>query len=297
MDVRNGPVAARCRASGSSLLPPVDFGLNIVPEQVHPITKNMKTFTGMILAGLLLAAAPVARAEHDAPLPTVEGLLERVLENVDRELANEKVFKQNYRFTRTKVREFLDSDGDVKKTESKMRTNDPLRVVVAKKPKSSKVLPANRPMSKAEEEIRKQEYQKADFPLGPELLKRFEFTVSGREFVNGRSTVVVDFAPAKGKVPEKDLKDKFINKAAGRVWIDEADAVLTKADLYLTKPVNVVGGLVGAVKTFTFNFTRHRTPEGLWFTRDLAWHLVGREVVVRREIESREEIFDVVRVK
>lgn len=251
----------------------------------------------MLLAGVLLAAAPVVRAESETSHPAVEELLQRVLDNVEREFANEKVFKQNYRFTRTKFREFRDGDGDVKKTESKMRTNDPLRVIVAKPPAKPKALPANRPVSKAEQEIRNQQYEKSDFPIGPELLKRFEFTLVGRETVNGRATVVLDFAPAKRKLPEKDLKDKFINKAAGRVWIDEADAVLTKADLFLTKPVSVVGGLVGAVKKFTFNFSRHRTPEGLWFTRDLAWHLVGREVVVRREVDCREEIFDVTRVK
>jgi hypothetical protein len=163
----------------------------------------------------------------------VDELLKRVLENVDRELANEKVFKQNYRFTRAKVRDYLNSDGEVKKTESKMRTNDPLRVVIAKAPAKPKAMPANRQMSKAEAEIRNQHYEKSDFPVGPDLLARFEFTLVGRETVNGRSSVVLDFVPAKGKLPEKDLKDKFINKTAGRVWIDEADAVLTKADLYL----------------------------------------------------------------
>lgn len=259
----------------------------------------MKTSIALILTSLLLALALPVRAQTDAPLPTVDELLKRVLDNVDRELANEKIFKQNYRFTRARVRDYLDSDGEVKKTVSKVRTNDPLRVIVAKPAPAPapKVMPANRPMSKAEAEIRNQQYEKSDFPIGPELLARFEFTLVGRETVNGRHTIVLDFVPAKRKLPEKDLKDKFINKAAGRVWIDEADAVLTKADLYLSKPVNVIGGLVGAVHTFTFNLSRHRMPEGLWFTRDMSWHLVGREVVVRREVDSREEIYDVVRVK
>ena len=43
------------------------------------------------------------------------------------------------------------------------------------------------------------------------------------------------------------ITDEFINHAAGRVWVDEQDYAMVKADLHLTDRVNVFGGLVGAV--------------------------------------------------
>src|SRR5438445_218440 len=81
------------------------------------------------------------------------------------------------------------------------------------------------------------------------------------------------------------IRGRFINKAAGRVWVDEEDSVLVKAELYLTDKVNVLGGLVGAVWKFNYGFHRERMPDGLWYTRTVDWHLEGREVIVRRTVD------------
>jgi hypothetical protein len=51
----------------------------------------------------------------------------------------------------------------------------------------------------------------------------------------------------------------------------------------------VFGGLVGAVRKFTFAFERERVAEALWFTRRTTWHLEGREVFAQRVIDFREE--------
>ena len=99
---------------------------------------------------------------------------------------------------------------------------------------------------------------------------------------------MLDFKPAKKDLPERNIKDRFINKAAGRVWVDEADYVIAKAEVYLTEAVNVVGGLVGAVWKFNYSFDRERTSEGLWFTRAVDWHLEGREVILHRAIDYHE---------
>ena len=124
------------------------------------------------------------------------------------------------------------------------------------------------------------------------LVSRFQFTLVGRENVNGRSALVLDFQPAGKKLPVNSYKDNFINKAAGRVWVDEADYAIAKADLHLTQPVSVLGGLVGSVWKFTYSFERDRTPEGLWFARHVDWHLEGREVVFHRIVDYHEQKID-----
>jgi len=111
--------------------------------------------------------------------------------------------------------------------------------------------------------------------------------------VQGRPALVLDFKPASKNLPERNLKDKFINQVAGRVWLDEADAAVAKADLHLTRRVNLVGGLVGAVSKFTCTVARERTEDGYWYVRATHWQLEGREVIFQRIVRYCEERTDV----
>jgi hypothetical protein len=140
-------------------------------------------------------------------------------------------------------------------------------------------------------------FDKSEFALNEDLLSRFEFTIVGREQLHGRPSLQVDFKPAKKKLPCRELKDRFINKAAGTVWVDERDWTITKANVYLTDSVNVVGGLVGAVKKFTYAFDRECTDEGLWYTRNINWRLEGRELFSRKILEYEENRAEVKKVR
>ena len=140
------------------------------------------------------------------------------------------------------------------------------------------------PVSETHSNIRGKALKVKDYSI-PNLIKRFQFTLVGREMLNGRPTLVADFKPASDHLAVNSFADKFINKAAGRVWIDEEDYAIAQAHLYLTQQVDVLGGLVGAVWKFTYAFTRVRTPEGYWFARNMDWHLEGREVVFNRIVD------------
>ena len=50
----------------------------------------------------------------------------------------------------------------------------------------------------------------------------------------------------------------------------------------------MLGGVLGSVWKFTYEFTRLRTAEGYWFSRQMDWHLEGREVVVNRIVDYHE---------
>jgi hypothetical protein len=253
--------------------------------------------TRTIIAVAVLWAMPwlfCAQAANP-PLPSLETLFERVIERAQLEEAGQNTFKQCYRYTRTRVTEYRNANGDVKKRKAKTRINDPSLVpIVYQTPRKaeserSATQEEKLPASDAHANIRGKAFEKSDFPLNEELLKRFDFTLAGREWINGRPVLVVEFKPASRKPPERGIKDRFINKAAGRVWIDETDYALAKADLHLSEKVNVGGGLVGAVSKFTFSIQRERTPEGIWFIREQEWHLEGREVWVRRKVDHHEE--------
>ena len=259
-----------------------------------------------VATGVLLAIPAVISTQAASPpaLPPVETVLERVLEQAKLEAEHERAFKEHYAYERTKVTEFRNSRGALKRRDERTSSKNPLVVKSATNRQREKRsadpdedVPAGGAVTDTHTNVRGKVFEESDFPLRDDLLKRFVFTLAGREILNGRPALIVDFKPAPGKLPERNLKDRFLNKAAGRVWVDEADYNLPRARLYLSEHVNVVGGLVGAVWKFTYNFDRERTPDGIWYTRTVDWHLEGREVFLKRIVDFHDERTEVRRVK
>jgi hypothetical protein len=257
----------------------------------------MKSIWQIVVSALLLATPlPLLSESVSAPpLPSVATVLKRVARQTEQESDNDRAFNQRYGYTRTKVTEYRNGKGDLKKREEKKIANQPSFVPAVSRAQPAG--PAREPsvsvgkseaVTDATSNVRGKAFEKKDFSINDDLLGRFEFDLAGRKTINGRSTLLLDFKPAKKDLPERNIKDRFINKAAGRVWVDEADYVIAKAEVYLTETVNVVGGLVGAVWKFNYSFDRERTTDGLWFTRAVDWHLEGREVILRRAIDYHE---------
>ena len=251
------------------------------------------------LVRLTFAQANDAGLADTKPLPTIDFLLQQVVARaVNQEDENDNLFDMNYQYTRTRTWEYRNSSGKLVSQEAKSSVeNKPLRIAA----KASRLGAANQPvpppvvkdepLSETHSNIRGKALKVKDYSI-PNLIKRFQFTLVGREMLNGRPTLVADFKPVSNQLPENSLADRFINKAAGRVWIDEEDYAIAQAKVHLSQPVNILGGLVGAVWKFTYDFTRMRTPEGYWFARSLDWHLEGREVVFNRIVDYHERKLD-----
>jgi len=237
-------------------------------------------FRAVVAFAVLGPTAKAFPADAAAPpLPSVEVVLEHLADLSQKEAANDLEFKQRYDFTRSRATEVRNSKGELNKREVKTQVNKP------------SLNSGNTDMAKQSQTNRlSKPGRKSDFTVDREFLQRFQFTLVGREPVNGRPALILDLVPAAKRPPEHDLKDRIINKMAGRVWVDEAESVLVRADFHLTEKVNVVAGLVGVIANFTLSFDRTRTADGLWFTPRLDWHFEGREVLVRRTLDSHEEI-------
>ncbi len=267
---------------------------------------NLINEFGRKLAVAVLLAAPVSlpAASTNAPLPAFESVLQHVLQRAKDEGDNDHAFDERYRYARTKVTEFRNSAGQLKKREANtsMHVPAPAAPAPATPAPASAAAPQSAPeqteaASDTHSNVRGQQIKKSDFLLNEDLVSRFEFTMVGRESLNGRPALVVDFAPANKILPERNLKERFINKAAGRIWIDADDYSLVKADLHLTQQVNVGWGLIGAVWKFHYEFERERTPDGLWFPSEVDWHLEGREVIINRTVDYHEATSDVQKSK
>lgn len=248
--------------------------------------------------GLVLLAHPLPAQTNAAPLPSLETVMPRVLERAASEDENDREFNRHYHYTRTRLTEFRNASGELKShqektTEEGVRTNSlpPIAPVAASQP-----VEKDAPVSETHSNIRGKTLRVKDYSL-TNLATRFQFTLVGRELVNGRPAFVLDFKPAAQDLPVKNYKDHFINKAAGRVWVDAADYAIARADVHLTQRVNVLGGLVGAIWKFTYAFERERTAEGLWFARHVDWHLEGREVIYNRVVDYHEKKSDAQKVQ
>jgi hypothetical protein len=261
---------------------------------------------------LLIATASALLAAHAAQtndLPPLTEILQRAVARADVEDANDWQFGRHYHYVRTRLTEYRNAKGELKSREPKRsdegvaldaKAPPPMPAVLTNKlaklnAAASKVAAApSAPVSDTHSNVRGKAVEMADF--SESLVNRFDFTLVGRMTNNGRATFVVDFAPKKTKLPERTFKDKFINKAAGRAWIDAEDAAVAKTEIHLTERVNVLGGLVGAVWKFNYAFDRVRTPEGWWYARQVEWHLEGREVFLNRIVDYHEQKTNAARV-
>jgi len=255
-------------------------------------------FLFALFANALLSDAwahpPVnATPQPQRPVPSAEVILEHVRTMAPQERGNDQLFRTRYAFVRTRTTREIDSSGRVKKQRTKESRNNPGLVPASFNLSSERV----QATGETTQTNQPKAFEREEFALNDDLLSRFDFKVIGREIVNDRSALVLDFRPKAKDLPARNIKERFINKAAGRVWVDEGDWMLAKVDLFLSEPVNVVGGLVGAVKKFTYRFDRERTADGLWYTTAINWRLEGRELLSRKILEYEEHRSEVKKVR
>jgi len=259
-------------------------------------TSNNKFFMRTLLSKVVVAIAlvvlglPLASFAQSnvVDVPLFESILSGVIERSKKEAENERAFKQQYSFTRKKVTEYRDGDGDLKSRKEKSTEKKPIVVTETGTP----VIVSASSSKKGAEKL-----EKGSLVLTKDVISRFQFTLVGSETVNDRPAWVVDFKPRSGKLPEKELRDRFINRAAGRIWLDQADCALVKADIHLTDKVKVVGGIVGVVKRFTCLLERGRTEEGIWFLSNLKWRVEGRQVFSQKIVDCHEQWLNVRKVQ
>jgi hypothetical protein len=245
----------------------------------------------------LFATFSVTGYAAENPSPSIAPVLQHIVDRARQESDNDRAFDQLYGYAREKITEYRNGSGDLKKREEKTNLHQPnpaaiVRPAVIIKPAAAD----DQAVSDTHSNVRGQAFKKNDFLLNDDLVRRFDFKLAGQETLNGRQTLVIDFVPAKKDLPERNIKDRFINKAAGRIWVDAADYTLVKADLHLSKPVDVAFGLVGSIWKFNYSFERSRTEDGYWFTHNVNWHLEGREVVVNRTVDYHEQVTDLHKI-
>jgi hypothetical protein len=258
----------------------------------RPVQLRTLRWITILLNGVLLMAAHAETAISPAMVPSSEPLpppgqvLSRLVIRAALDREHDEQFEKHYRYKRTKTTDTRDEkDGPARSVVVEM-VNDPLKAAATTKDENAK-----------DPQAKKRSLNRRDFKLDQALLDRFEFTMERREMIASRPTLVMSFAPAKKKLPNNDTKDRFINRTAGRVWVDEAEAAVVKLETRLLESVTFVGGIVGTVRQCSFTLERRRSPEGWWWTSGASWHLEGRKFFSPLHIDFEEKATEVEKVR
>lgn len=225
---------------------------------------------------------------HADTLPPVESVLQRVLTNSAVEAKNDRAFRRQYRFVKTRSEVESNATGEVKKRSVVISTNEP-RSVVGTGAKSDGSA-ASKTGAKRDRKRSRESSDKRSMEVDPELLSHFEFVLEKREVIRERPAFLIHFTPKAVTPAKKDLVDKFLQQIAGKVWVDEEDGVVVRLELRLLGPVDVVGGIAGSLKSLDFVSEREKTPQGHWFTRTSKGNVDSRQLFSRKVLEFSETI-------
>ncbi len=235
-------------------------------------------------------------AEGIQPLPSPDTVLRLVSTNALREAKNDRAFRRRYPFIKSRTEIEKSARGEIKKQTTSLITNTPKSEVEGfpagvkfAKGRDTEASTVSNPTRDPAAKPGKRQGGKREFQMDNELLSQFRFEVTQREIRHGRPAVRLTFSP-RLEIPERDMKARFLRRMAGEAWIDESEGVLLTLDVRMTSPLDIAGGLAGAIKSFQFHSERERTPEGLWFTKDMNYRVDYREVFTRKIMETSESI-------
>jgi hypothetical protein len=94
------------------------------------------------------------------------------------------------------------------------------------------------------------------------ILERYDFHTVGREDVDGWPALVLDFQPRPGK---RDLKgDAVLRNLGGRIWVDEAEKEIVRAEVRNTGPIKFAFGLGANVSGLALTIDFRKIEDGFW---------------------------------
>lgn len=246
---------------------------------------------GLVLAAGVAAAGAApedvpspARGEAVRPLPDANALVRSL---VERQRSFEEAI-DSYTYDVVATERELDGQDRVKKTRVRRHQvffvkGQPVRKLVEEDGRPLPPDKARKEEKRALEEAEKARRQggsrkEKDEVRISEVLARFDFTALGREVVGGRETVVVAFRPLPGK---RDIEqDNVLRALAGRLWIDEEERAVVRADLASNQKIKMMGGLLLSLSSFALavDFV---PVDRIWLPRRSEVFVAGRVLLLK----------------
>jgi hypothetical protein len=246
---------------------------------------SLSRFAGIAMVALAACAtAGLSAAEARDAAADTRAFLEEVRQN----LKSDGLLLDQYTFTETFREARLDARGGVKKAKTEIyevypsldpgntyrrlvaRDGAPLsqaeladqdRKQEAKADAKERRLAA---VDEAARRAREEERKRKERAVIDEVFRMDDIAVVGREQIDGRPTVVVQFAPRPGYQPATQ-GGKVIQKLAGKAWIDEEDRQLVRLEAKLLDSLGVGPAKLARLQRGATAFFQRRKVNGeIW---------------------------------
>lgn len=254
---------------------------------------------------LVLAGGASSRAAAAEPLPDPEVFLERVKET----LLSDELLLSQYTYDEEYTGQRLDKKGRPKKTRTfvyevfpSLDPNMAYRRLISRdgEPVPEKQLEKqdrkhakkvreylaqledseSKKQQRQEERRRKKEQESRDW--ADEVFRLFEFDMTCREDINGRTAIVFRLEPR----PDYHVSVKsarYLQKMRGRLWVSEDDHQMIRLELDLMETLSVGGGLVARLHKGThLEFQREKINDEIWLPSESRMSGSGRVFMVKR---------------
>ena len=268
------------------------------------------------LLSLFLPCFAEACGEDEKPLPGIDELLEKIRGN----LRSDRYVLRNYTYNENQEIVELDKKGQPRKTQTRVfeifpSTADEItyRKLVSKDGKPVVETRLRKQDQAHAERVRKyaRKAQKRGGSVQSELeasegealrkqeraldevFQLYEFTIRGRESVEGHQTLIVDFTPRPNfKVTMKDVKP--LKKISGRAWISEDDYQLVRIEAETLKSLKFGLGVIARLnKGAHLTFRRRKVNDEVWLPAEAFFQGTGRILVFKGfRFQARSEYSD-----
>ena len=277
---------------------------------------ELRIFSVGFVLFLSLPCSVEACNEDEKPLPGIDELLEKVRGN----LRSDRYVLRNYTYNESQEIVELDKKGQPRKTKTRVfdifpSTADEItyRRLVSKDGKRVEETRLRKQDREHAERVRKyaRKARKRGVSVQSELeasegealrkeeraldqiLQLYEFTIRGRESVDGHQTLIVDFTPRPNfKVTMKEVKP--LKKISGRVWISEDDYQLVRIEAETLKSLKFGLGVIARLnKGAHLTFQRRKVNDEIWLPAEAFFQGTGRILVFKGfRFQARSEYSD-----
>ncbi len=118
---------------------------------------------------------------------------------------------------------------------------------------------------------------------------RFIPHLLGREPVNDRPAFVLQFLYDKNQPFKDELVNEVLSHMLIKVWIDQEDFQVSKAEVMLANPLFVLGGLAATVESFKLTAQQIRLTPEIWADLRVRTSIKGRVLWTPHVIEFTSE--------
>lgn len=256
------------------------------------------------MASSILGAAAFFVAAMAVPYRAQAETGESLMKEVIRKARASRKAPPTYEFTRTKVSIFYKSENEIASEEKKV-----YRSAMVDGKFKTKLISVNgqpppprapRPEPQDDKEkpkIKSERNAAADSILSQisdEAVQRFDYTIIGHETHEGRGIMVIEVKPKKG-LRTRTIEEDVLAELAGKVWVDQVDHEVFKADVALQNPVKIGwGGLLGALREFKISVARSRIANGDWVNASSEVWIHYRQLFTAKRIRLKETVTDIV---